>query len=60
MTVPKSLKLTESELPSFAQLGHQLAAAARPGISMRDLLQEKGAKSDRRIGDDSRCRGGDH
>ncbi len=42
MTVPRSLKLTEAELPSFAQLGHQLAAAARPGMSIHELVLNDG------------------
>jgi hypothetical protein len=41
MTVPKSLKLSDADLPSFAQLGHQLVAAARPGMSIYELLLEE-------------------
>lgn len=40
MTVPSSLKLSESELPSFAQLRHQLAAAAQPGMSIHELARD--------------------
>ncbi len=46
MPVPRSLKLSESELPSFAQLDHQLAAAAQPGTSIRDLLEDENPKSE--------------
>ena len=42
MTLPRSLKLTDSELPSFAQLRHQLAAAAQPGMSIHELIQDDG------------------
>lgn len=40
MTLPTSLKLSESELPSFAQPRHQLAAAAQPGLSIHDLVRD--------------------
>lgn len=39
MSVPKSLKLAETEVSSLAQLGHQVAAAAQPRVSMRDLIR---------------------
>ena len=42
MTVPSSLKLSESELPDFAQLRHQLAAAAQPAMSIHDLVRDDG------------------
>lgn len=42
MTVPRSLKLLESELSSFAQPRHQLAAAARPGMSIHELIRDDG------------------
>lgn len=40
MTVPISLKLSDAELPSFAQLRHQLAAAAKPGMSIHELVRD--------------------
>lgn len=43
MVVPQSLKLAEAELSSLAQLDHQLAAAAQPWVSIRDLLRAAGA-----------------
>jgi hypothetical protein len=60
MAVPKSLKLTESELPSFAQLGHQLAAAAQPGTAIRELLKDQGASSNQPRVDRRRDPGGEH
>lgn len=60
MVVPKSLKLAEAELSSMAQLDHQLAAAARPGVSIRELVRGAGAiePSDHRpIGKPPKARG---
>lgn len=43
MVVPKSLKPLEAELSSLAQLDHQLAAAAQPSVSIREIVRSAGA-----------------